>query len=84
MSDLVFGVERDSNRANSINGYNHYTGDPAYLPKDIARYTQATTEQVSAAARKWLSLERRIVAIVNPKKGAPICGVLASTSGRAR
>ena len=32
----------------------HYTGDPGYLPKDVARYEQATTQSLADAARTWL------------------------------
>jgi zinc protease len=77
VSGAVFELERDASRANKINNYNQLTHDPAYLPKDLARYAQATTGDVVAAARRWLPLDKRVVAVVTPKKGAPLAGVLA-------
>jgi zinc protease len=74
----VFELERDSSRANMINSYNQLAGDPAYLPQDLARYSQATPESLVAAVRRYLPLDRRIVTIVTPKKGAPVAGVLTS------
>jgi predicted Zn-dependent peptidase len=76
VSGVVFEVERDSSRANKINGYNQLARDPAYLPKDLARYEKATAGQAVAAAKEWLSLDRRLVAVVTPKAGAPLAGVL--------
>jgi len=84
LSGELFELERVSGRANSINTYNQMTGDPGYLPKDMARYRDATTDQVTAAARTWLALDRRVVAVVTPKKGAPVCGALASTDGSVK
>jgi zinc protease len=77
VSGVVFEIERDATRANKINGYNQTARDPAYLAKDLARYSEATKDQVVAAAKRWLPLDRRVVAVVTPKKGAPMAGVLA-------
>jgi hypothetical protein len=43
----------------------------------MARYKDATADQVLGAAKQWLALDRRVVVVVTPKKGAPICGILA-------
>jgi zinc protease len=78
LSGTLFELEKVSSRANTLNEYNQMTGDPGYLPKDFLRYTEPTAEQVVNAARRWLPLDRRVVAIVTPKKGAPVCGVLGA------
>jgi zinc protease len=78
LSGALFELEKVSSRANTLNEYNQMTGDPGYLQKDFLRYTEPTTEQVVSAARRWLPLDRRVVAIVTPKKGAPVCGVLGA------
>jgi hypothetical protein len=31
---------------------------------------------VVAATKRWLPLDKRVVAVVTPKKGAPLAGVL--------
>jgi zinc protease len=80
ISEKLFGIESVSNRADGINLYNQMTGDPGYLPKDAARYRDATASDVANAAKRWLPLGHRVVAVVTPKKGAPLCGVLASAT----
>jgi zinc protease len=77
-SNLIFDLERDGSRANRINSYNQLAGDPAYLSTDLARYSQATPEAIVAAVKRYLPLDRRVVAVVTPKKGAPLAGVLTS------
>jgi len=83
MSSLVFELERDGSRANRINSYNQLAGDPAYLATDLGRYAQATPEAIVAAVKRYLPLDRRIVAVVTPKKGAPLAGALASDPSQA-
>jgi predicted Zn-dependent peptidase len=78
-SNLIFELERDGSRANRINSYNQLAGDPAYLTRDLARYSRATPEAVVASVKRYLPLDRRLVAIVTPKRGAPLAGVLASS-----
>jgi zinc protease len=74
LSDTVFEVERSSSRANILNSYNHYVGDPSYFATDVARTQRATTEDVANAAREWLPAHRRVVTLVTPKKNAPLAG----------
>ena len=75
-SAMVFSLEKNSSRANTINTYNQIAGDPNYLAKDLARYEEATETQVWDAVRSWLPEGKRVVTIVTPVKGAPVCGVL--------
>ena len=75
VSGAVFGVESNGARANILNTYNQMTGDPGFLPKDLARFDAASADSVRDAAKRWLT-PGRIVTIVTPKKGAPICGEL--------
>jgi predicted Zn-dependent peptidase len=74
LSREAFALERVGTRADVVSTYDHYLGDPGYLPHDIARYTQATTESLRGVARAWLPLGKRVVAIVRPVKGAPLAG----------
>jgi predicted Zn-dependent peptidase len=73
----AFGLESVGARANMINAFVHYTGDPGYLPKNIARYENATAAAVREAALTWLPPGKRVVAFVRPTKGAPLAGRLA-------
>jgi predicted Zn-dependent peptidase len=72
----AFGLESVSARADRINSFIHYTGDPDYLSKDVARYEAATTKSLADAARAWLPAARRVVLVVRPVKGAPLSGRL--------
>jgi zinc protease len=77
VADEAFGLEGVGARADRINSYVHYTGDPGFLPKDLARYQKATSTAVRDAARTWLPPDKRVVTFVRPTKGAPLCGRLA-------
>jgi zinc protease len=76
LSREAFSLERVSTRADVIDTYAHYLGDPGYLPRDLARYESATTASVRDTARAWLPAGKRVVALVRPVKGAPLCGRL--------
>ncbi|MGI9104403.1 MAG: M16 family metallopeptidase [Terriglobales bacterium] len=47
--------------ADMLDLYNHYTGDPGYLPKDLARYENATTASVKALADTLTTNSRAVV-----------------------
>jgi zinc protease len=47
--------------ADMLNLYNQYTGDPGYLPKDLARYDAVTPESVRAMAARTLGKNQRVV-----------------------
>lgn len=74
VADNLFELERSSARANRLNNYNHYVGDPNWLSKDLARTTEATPDGVAAAARGWLKEHDRVVTVVTPKADAPLAG----------
>lgn len=80
-SDNLFELERSSQRANTLNSYNHFTGDPNWLAQDIARTNHATVESVNAAARTWLPEKDRVVTLVTPKKDAPTAGRIVAIKG---
>jgi zinc protease len=54
--------------ANQVNQYNQYTGDPGYLPKDIARLRSVTAADVQRVARSWLQPNARVVVAGVPGK----------------
>lgn len=74
LADTTFDVERSSSRANRLNTYAHYVGDPDWFAKDLARTKDATTASVSEAGRKWLVPQARVVTVVTPNPKAPIAG----------
>jgi zinc protease len=56
--------------ADQINHYNQYTGDPGYLPKDIARLRRVDAAAVQHAVRTWLQPNAR--AVVTAVPGEPV------------
>lgn len=84
LSDNVFSIERSSARANRLNSYNHYVGDPSWLAQDMARTTRATTKSVADVARAWLKETNRVVTLVTPKEDAPMAGKVVDVKRGAR
>jgi zinc protease len=68
---LVRSVERVAGKADQLNAYLMYTGDPGFLPKDLARYRAVTAAQVLEAARMQLPPDRLLVLDVEPSAPAP-------------
>jgi predicted Zn-dependent peptidase len=48
-------------KADVLQSYNHYAGDPGYLNEDLARYDAVTPERVRDFAREYLEPEARVV-----------------------
>jgi zinc protease len=53
-------------KADQLNEYEQHTGDPGYLPRDLARYRAVTPEAVQAFANKYLPDDRRLILEVEP------------------
>lgn len=47
--------------ADRLNLYNHFLGDPGFLPQDLARYRQASVASVLETARKHLQPQSRVL-----------------------
>jgi zinc protease len=63
-TQLIGGLERlggFGGVADVLNQYNQYTGDPGYLPKDLARYDAATAASVQKFAQATLGKNQRVV-----------------------
>jgi zinc protease len=72
-SSAIFSLEPVGGfggRAATLADYYLRAGDPGFLQKDLARYRALTPADVSAAARKWLRKDARVVLTVLPS-GAP-------------
>jgi zinc protease len=59
-------LERSGTKADLLNSYHFYTGRADFFNEDLARYRAVTPAAVSAAAARWLDLERRVVLSVVP------------------
>jgi zinc protease len=63
-TQLIAGLERlggFGGVADVLNQYNQYTGDPGYLPKDLARYEAVTPASVQKFAQGSLAKDKRVV-----------------------
>lgn len=54
-------------KADQLNAYNVLTGDPAYLARDLARYTEASAADVQTACARWLSGAPHVALSVVPE-----------------
>jgi zinc protease len=54
--------------ADTMNEYNQYTGDPGYLPKDVAAEEAVTIASSKAAAAKYLTQQSAVVVYCVPGK----------------
>ena len=67
---MVRSVERAPGKADQLNAYAFFTGDPGYLPKDVARYRAVTPAEVHEAARTLLPPDRLLVMDIEPAAAA--------------
>jgi zinc protease len=63
---LLTSIETLGALADRLNDYNHYTGDPGYLNKDLARYDAVTADAVKSFAANSLGRNQRAVVQVLP------------------
>ena len=69
-------------KADLLNEYQTYLGDPGYLPRDLARYRAVTPQAVQAFANKYLTDDKYLELDIEPQKqGAAATG---HNSGGAR
>jgi zinc protease len=57
-SSFVWGLEELGARADRLQWFNHYTGDPGYLPSYLQRVRKLSVGAVQAAAAEYLSKPR--------------------------
>jgi zinc protease len=59
-------------KADQLNEYFFYTGTPDYFNQDLARFRRLTPGHLSAAARRFLDTERRVVLSIVPAGGTDL------------
>ncbi len=62
----MMSLQRVGARANLLQRYNLYKGDPGWLAKDLLRYRKATRRSVQAAAKRLIKDKGRVVIHVLP------------------
>ncbi len=60
-------LEPLQNRAEALNRYWAYTGSPAWLGKDVARFADASAPSLSAVVAQWLPADKASRIVVNPQ-----------------
>ena len=66
---FVWGLEPISRRAEALQKYNHYVGNPDYISADLDRYRKTTPAKVQETAATYLKKTNRLVMIVMPAGG---------------
>ncbi|RMD91975.1 MAG: insulinase family protein [Calditrichaeota bacterium] len=67
-------------KADQLNRYYFYTGNPDYSNEDLARYKALSPNDISAMARKYLRDDGRVVLSVVPKGKKELAVAIPSTS----
>tara|TARA_R110002073_G_scaffold208011_3_gene368368 strand:+ start:21276 stop:22634 length:1359 start_codon:yes stop_codon:yes gene_type:complete len=65
-SGYVWGLESLNARANRLQGYNHFLGNPDSITADLDRYRNTNVAAVQQVAAKYLVPERRVEILTVP------------------
>lgn len=63
---VIRGLETTMGRAQRLQTYNHYLGDPDRLTWDLDRYRNTTPAKIRDVAAQYLRADRMVTAITNP------------------
>ncbi len=69
-ASAIYRLEGLNARANQLQAYNHYLGDPGKLSWDLDRYRKATADKIRATAAKYIVPANVVTVITNPAGGA--------------
>ena len=58
--------EPENARANALQSYNHYLGDPGKLTWDLDRYRNAKADKIRATFAKYVVPANAVTVITNP------------------
>ncbi|HLV66782.1 MAG TPA: pitrilysin family protein, partial [Polyangiaceae bacterium] len=72
--ELLNGPGGESGRAGLLQRFNHYLGEPGYLPKWVAAIENVRAEDVQRVLREHLSPNRRVVVVTEPMTSAAAQG----------
>jgi zinc protease len=69
--ELLNGHGGESGRAGLLQRFEHYLGDPGYLPKWLAAVDAVTAADVSRVVRQYMGKESRVTVVTRPTAAAP-------------
>ena len=64
---FVRNLENTGNRADKLNEYNTFLGEPNKFQWDLDRYTKATVAGINAETKKWINLDKRVIFSILPQ-----------------
>ncbi len=67
-SGAIWGLESLMARANRLQGYNHFLGNPDSITADLDRYRNTNLTDIQRVAAKYLVPERRVEILTVPSK----------------
>jgi len=67
---VIYRLEDVNARANTLQSYNHFLGDPGKLTWDLDRYRKTTPDKIRAAAAKYIVPTQAVMIVTNPTGGA--------------
>ena len=73
-SEAVRGLEPLLARAERLQSYNDFVGDPGFLTEDLKRYREVSAPAIRQVAQQILRKDGRVVVTVEPNPEAPIMG----------
>lgn len=65
-ADFIYGLQSTAGKADRINGYQFFWGDPGAIRKDLERFERVTAADVQDAVHRYLD-DRRVVFSVVPE-----------------
>ncbi len=71
-ANFIWGLEGLMARANTLQGFNHFLGNPSSITSDLDRYRKTSIAKIQAVAAKYLSPARRVEILTLPGVRAPI------------
>jgi zinc protease len=77
----IYRLEDLNNRANTLQEYNQFLGDPAKITWDLDRYRTTTAEKIRAAVVKYLVPDQMVTVITNPTAAPTQDGANRRTPG---
>jgi zinc protease len=66
-SGFIRQLESSSNKADQLNRYYYYTGNPDYFNEDFQRYKAISGNDISAAIRQYLKDDARVIMSIVPE-----------------
>jgi zinc protease len=80
--ELLNGSSGESGRAGLLQRFQHYTGDPGYLPKWVEQIEKVSAADVQRALREHLSPDKRVTVVTEPRPKAGPAGAGATEKKR--